>query len=156
MPGKEDLRPGLKHSESVVVTKELTVPEISSAYTGLADMPSVFATAYLLGFVECTCLEAVKPYLEPGERTVGTAIDMRHTAATPVGMRVTANVELTAVMFDYDSFQIGDAEMAKIDAAAEYMRGHADAKLVLDSPHSLEVVGVEHLGAVKSQRELRG
>lgn len=97
MPGKEDLRPGLKHTESIVVTRELTVPEISSAYTGLADMPSVFATAYLLGFVEWTCLEAVKPYLEPGERTVGTAIDMRHTAATPVGMRVTANVELTAV-----------------------------------------------------------
>lgn len=42
------------------------------------------------------------------------------------------DVELTAVMFDYDSFQIGDAEMAKIDAAAEYMRGHADAKLVLE------------------------
>jgi fluoroacetyl-CoA thioesterase len=97
MAGKEDLRPGLRHSESVVVSRDLTVPEISSAYAGLADMPPVFATAYLLAFVEWTCLEAVKPYLEPGERTVGTSIDMRHTAATPIGMKVTATAELTAV-----------------------------------------------------------
>ena len=97
MAGKEDLRSGLTHAESVTVTGGLTVPEISPAFPGLGDMPPVFATAYLLAFVEWTCLEAVKPYLDSGERTVGTAIDMRHTAATPVGMTVTAEVELAAV-----------------------------------------------------------
>ena len=97
MPAKDDLRPGLRHSESVSVTKELTVPEISPAFPGLSDMPPVFATAYLLAFVEWTCLEAVRPYLEPGERTVGTAVDLQHVAATPVGMTATCEVELTAV-----------------------------------------------------------
>ena len=97
MSGKEQLLPGLRHSESVSVTNGLTVPEISPAFTGLGDMPPVFATAYVLAFVEWTCLELVKPYLEPGERTVGTGITMQHTAATPVGMTATAEVELTAV-----------------------------------------------------------
>ena len=97
MSGKEQLLPGLRHSESVSVTNGLTVSEISPAFTGLDDMPPVFATAYVLAFVEWTCLELVKPYLEPGERTVGTGITMQHTAATPVGMTATAEVELTAV-----------------------------------------------------------
>jgi len=97
MPNKEELRSGLRHSESISVTRELTVPEISPAFTGLADMPPVFATAYLLAFVEWACLELVKSYLEHGERTVGTAISMQHMAATPIGMTATAEVELTVV-----------------------------------------------------------
>ncbi len=123
MPGKDALQAGLRFSQSLTVTRELTVPEISPVYTGLSDMPPVFATAYLLGFVEWTCLEAVKPYLEPTERTVGTAIDMRHTAATPVGMAVTAEVELTAVngrMLEF-SFLCRDA----VDTIAEGTHGRA-------------------------------
>src|SRR5262245_45846168 len=60
-------------------------------------MPPIFATAYLVGFVEATCVAALRPYLAPGQRTVGTHIDMSHSAATPVGMMVTAEVELVEV-----------------------------------------------------------
>ena len=97
MPEKNDLQPGLRHSQSITVTKNLVVSELGSPFTGIADMPPVFATAYFLAFVEWTCLEAVKPYLEPGQRTVGTGITMTHTAATPIGMNVTAEVELVKV-----------------------------------------------------------
>lgn len=123
MPEKDDLRPGLRHTETVAVTRELTVPEISPAFPGLADMPPVFATAYLLAFVEWTCLEAVKPYLAPGERTVGTAIDMRHVAATPVGMKAVCEAELTAVngrMLEF-SFTCRD----DVDVIAEGTHGRA-------------------------------
>jgi fluoroacetyl-CoA thioesterase len=88
---------GLRHRESVTVDAGLTVPNVSPAFPNFRDMPPVFATAYMVGFVEQACVEALKPYLEPGQRSVGTHIDMSHTAATPVGMTVTAEVELIAV-----------------------------------------------------------
>lgn len=91
------LQPGLKHSQSMRVDERLTVPAVSQAFTGFADMPPVFATAFLVGFVEWTCIEALRPYLEPGEKTVGVHVDLSHAAATPVGMTVTAEVELVAV-----------------------------------------------------------
>jgi len=50
-----------------------------------------------VGFMEWTCIEALRPYLAPGEHTVGTHVDMSHMAATPAGLTVTAEVELIAV-----------------------------------------------------------
>src|SRR5262249_908270 len=64
---------------------------------GFADMPPVFATAFLVGFVEWTCIEALRPHLAPEQRTVGVHVDLSHSAATPVGMKVTAAVELIAI-----------------------------------------------------------
>ncbi|GAB3935699.1 hypothetical protein GCM10028804_55130 [Larkinella terrae] len=61
-------------------------------------MPEVFATAFLVGFVEWTCIEALRPYLTSDERTVGTYIDISHCAATPVGMVVIAEVELIEII----------------------------------------------------------
>ena len=93
----DDLRPGLRHSQAITVGEALTVPAVAAAFTGFADMPPVFATAFMVGFVEWACIEALRPYLGPHQRTVGTHVDMGHTAATPAGMRVTAEVELIAV-----------------------------------------------------------
>jgi fluoroacetyl-CoA thioesterase len=92
-----DLKPGLRHSHSIRVDAALTVPALSQEFAGFADMPPVFATALMVGFIEWTCLEALAPHLAPGERTVGTHVDVSHVAATPVGMTVTAEVELVAV-----------------------------------------------------------
>jgi len=60
-------------------------------------MPPVFATAFLVGFVEWACIEALRPYLKESQRTVGIHVDLSHAAATPVGMTVTADVELVAI-----------------------------------------------------------
>jgi len=90
----DDLKPGLKISRSVIVDDALTVPAVAAAHFGFIDMPPVFATAFLVGFVEWTCIEALRPYLASGERTVGVHVDLSHSAATPVGMKVTAEVEL--------------------------------------------------------------
>jgi len=88
---------GLRGERTIVVGDGLTVPSIAPAFTGFADMPPVFVTAYMVGFVEWTCVEALRPYLGAHQRTVGTHVDMSHAAATPVGMRVSATVELVSV-----------------------------------------------------------
>ena len=88
---------GITHSVSLTVDDCLTVPAVSAAFTGFADMPPVFATAYMVGFVEWACIETLRPHPAAGRQTVGTHIDASHAAATPVGMTVTAEVELVAV-----------------------------------------------------------
>jgi fluoroacetyl-CoA thioesterase len=61
-------------------------------------MPKVFATGYMVGFIEWACIKAVNPYLDwPEEQTVGTRVDVSHIAATPPGMEVTARVKLVEV-----------------------------------------------------------
>jgi len=97
MPSQE-LQPGLTFAQSLTVDESLTVPRVSGRFAGFADMPPVLATAFVVGFVEWTCIEALLPYLLEGEHTVGTYIDVSHVAATPVGMRVTAEVHLLAVI----------------------------------------------------------
>ena len=91
------LKLGLRHEQTITVDESLTVPRVSQRYAGFADMPPVFATAFLVGFVEWTCIEALRPYLTHEQRTVGVHVDLSHSAATPVGMKVTAAVELIAV-----------------------------------------------------------
>lgn len=88
---------GLRHRESVTVDASLTVPKVSPAFRHFHDMPPVFATAFMVGFVEETCVAALERHLEPGQRTVGTRVDLSHEAATPIGMTVTVEVELVEV-----------------------------------------------------------
>jgi fluoroacetyl-CoA thioesterase len=94
---RPDLQAGLVFSQSLAVDASLTVPAVSPKFGGFADMPPVFATAFMVGFVEATCIEALRPYLLDGEHSVGIRIDMSHVAATPIGMRVKAEVELLAI-----------------------------------------------------------
>jgi fluoroacetyl-CoA thioesterase len=91
---KESLRTGLAHTETILITDRLIVPEMADFFSNFAGMPPVFATAYLVAFVEWTCVRALADHLLEGEHTVGTHVDLSHTAATPVGMRATASIEL--------------------------------------------------------------
>jgi fluoroacetyl-CoA thioesterase len=96
MPNSE-LKSGITFQQNIVVTEKLVVPAMSELYSGFVDMPKVFATAFLVGFAEWTCIEALKPYLGGDESTVGTHVDLSHCAATPIGLKVTAEVELIEV-----------------------------------------------------------
>lgn len=93
----DDLKPGLRHSETIRVTEALGVPAQAQLFDPTTEMPPVFATAQMIAFVEWACVHALAPYLAPGQRTVGTLVDMTHTAATPVGMTVMAEVELVEI-----------------------------------------------------------
>ena len=89
---KETLQPGLEHTFSFLVSKDKTVPCVYPESDLFREMPEVFATAFMVGFMEWACMEALRPYLEEGERTLGTMINITHQAATPPGMTVTACV----------------------------------------------------------------
>jgi fluoroacetyl-CoA thioesterase len=93
----DDLRIGLRHSASLTVSDRLTVPAQAAIFSPGAEMPPVFATAQMIAFVEWSCVAALAPYLAPHQRTVGTRVEMTHIAATPIGMTVTAEVELVAL-----------------------------------------------------------
>jgi fluoroacetyl-CoA thioesterase len=62
-----------------------------------AMLPEVLATPVMIMMMENAALNAIRPYLEPGESAVGSAIDVRHLAATPVGHTVRAEAEVTRV-----------------------------------------------------------
>src|SRR6516165_8012230 len=60
-------------------------------------LPPVPATPIMILAMENAALNAIREYLEPGESAVGTAVDVRHLAATPVGQQVTAEAEVIEV-----------------------------------------------------------
>jgi len=61
------------------------------------SLPQVFATPMMITAMENAALNAVRDYLDPGESCVGTLVNVRHLAATPVGHRVTAEATVTKV-----------------------------------------------------------
>lgn len=82
---------GIRGEASMTVTQQDTASAVGSG--GL----SVFATPAMIALMEKTAMRSVAPYLEGGQGTVGTALTVKHTAATPVGMAVRCQSELTAV-----------------------------------------------------------
>jgi fluoroacetyl-CoA thioesterase len=93
----DDLKRGLTHSATIRVGVALAVPAQGEALGFDHDMPPVFATANMIALVEWTCVAALALYLAPGQRTVGTRVEMSHGAASPVGMHVTAEIELVEI-----------------------------------------------------------
>ena len=95
---KDSLRVGMRYQHKFVVPPSKTVPALYPEAPEFVAMPEVFATGFLVGFLEWACIKAVNPHLDwPAEQTVGTHIDVSHEAATPPGLEVTATVELTEV-----------------------------------------------------------
>lgn len=60
-------------------------------------LPPVLATPIMILVMENAALDAIRPFLEPGESAVGTAVDVRHLAATPVGQQISAEAEVIEV-----------------------------------------------------------
>lgn len=80
---------GIKGRKEITVTQEVTAQALGS---GLLP---VFATPAMVALMEGTAAESVEPFLEGGYTTVGTALNIKHTSATPVGMRVYCESVLT-------------------------------------------------------------
>ena len=86
-----DLRPGLKATVEIVVGTRDTAAHVGSGKIG------VLATPIMVTLMESAALQAVERFMSPGQQTVGTRLEISHTAATPVGMRVRAHAELIRV-----------------------------------------------------------
>lgn len=85
------LKPGLTAKVEIVVGTRDTAAHVGSGKIG------VLATPILVTLLESAALQAVERLMPPGSQTVGTRLDLSHTAATPVGMTVRARAELIAV-----------------------------------------------------------
>lgn len=82
---------GIKGIQEIIVTEELTAAHIGSG------LVKVFATPMMIALMEKTCASSVEPHLEAGQGTVGTHVNVSHSAATPVGMKVRCESELVEV-----------------------------------------------------------
>ena len=85
------LESGIKGTRAVTVNEENTAKAMGS---GTLD---VFATPALIALMEETCWRSVANELEEGSGTVGTLLEIKHTAPTPVGMKVTCESTLTEI-----------------------------------------------------------
>ena len=86
-----NLKPGLKGTAQLVVGVEHTAPSIGSG------KGPVLATPVMINLIEAAALAAVEHLLPAGHQSLGIHLDVRHFAATPIGMLVTAIAMLTAV-----------------------------------------------------------
>jgi fluoroacetyl-CoA thioesterase len=82
---------GLTGSAELVVGEEHTAP-----FVGSGRVP-VLATPVMINLMEAAALDAAERLLPPGHQSLGIRLDVRHYAATPVGMRVRATAEVTKV-----------------------------------------------------------
>lgn len=125
------LRPGIKGEAAVRATTAN-----SAAALGSGEL-RVLGTPALAALVEKACWQSVAAELDPGCGTVGTHLDLHHTAPTPVGMVVRCQCELTAVedrrltftarMFD-EKGEVGHATHERFIIDNERFQKKADAK----------------------------
>jgi len=91
MEFSDKIKPGLTGTAEIVVGTRDTAPHVGSGKIG------VLATPIMVNLMEAAALQAVEKFMPPGHQTVGTHLDVKHFAATPVGLRVVAHAELVKV-----------------------------------------------------------
>ena len=127
------LKAGQTGSSTIVVGPEHTAPRVGSGRV------AVLATPVMINVIEAAALACVEDLLPDGHQSLGIHLDVRHFAATPVGMRLTATAELTAVE--------GRTLTFKVEA-------RDDKEVVGDGTHSRVVVNVARFDE-RVQKKLR-
>lgn len=86
----KEIIPGMRATAHLTVTDQTTAKTVGSGSL------NVLATPMMAALMEKAACNAVAPFLEEGETTVGTELNIRHTAATPQGLLVIAEAELVS------------------------------------------------------------
>ncbi len=94
---KDTLRVGARTQFSYRVPATKTVPYLYPEAHEFQLMPTVFATGFMVGLMEWTCLHIIAPHLDEGEGSLGVHINVSHVAATVPGQTVTVDAECTKV-----------------------------------------------------------
>lgn len=132
MPDGTELQVGLSFEKEIVVTEEMTAKKLGSG-----DV-QVYATPMMILLMENTASACVAPYLDPGCVTVGTKLQIEHSAATPVGMKVCCKAVLTeiegrALRFHVEAFDecgpVGSGIHERFIVIAEKFNRKAQAKI---------------------------
>lgn len=82
---------GLTHTIQVATQPDHTARQF------YPNLPDVFATPFLAGFMERVSAELMDRHLAPGQQSVGVSMNLRHSAATPLGMQVRLTARITAI-----------------------------------------------------------
>jgi predicted thioesterase len=127
------IQPGLSGTAQLIVGEEHTAPRVGSGRV------HVLATPVMINLIEAAALEAIERLLPPGHQSLGTLLNVRHIAATPVGMRVTARAEVVGVE--------GRTVRFRVEARDE-------KELIGDGTHERVVVNVAKFDQ-RVQRKLR-
>jgi fluoroacetyl-CoA thioesterase len=141
---KPSLKPGLTHRLSFRVTERQTVPNFYPESQMFQAMPAVFATGYMVGLFEWCCTELLNQHLDPGEGSLGIHVDFSHLAATPPGLTVTVDCEVTKVDGRRVSF---------------FVSGHDGLEKIGEGRHERAIVNYEKFNeraAEKAQAALAG
>lgn len=104
----------------------LVQPEHLASRFKDATLPPVLATPVMIMIMENAALNAIRPFLEPGESAVGTAVDVRHLAATPVGRTVSGEAEVTKVDGRHLEFAVRATEAGKEIGVGAHSRAVID------------------------------
>jgi len=91
MDARDAIKVGMRAERILVVSPERTVGHF------VPGMPSVYATPMMILEMEMAAGDAIKGHLDPGWVTVGTEVDIRHLAASPVGATIRTTAEVIAV-----------------------------------------------------------
>ena len=104
---KPTLQPGIRHTFRFTIPDSKTVPYIYPEAADFQLMPRVLATGYMVALCEWACVDLLKPHLDwPDEQSLGTHVNLSHTAATPPGLVVTVEATLEKVEGRKLSFSI--------------------------------------------------
>ena len=82
---------GIIGTQTIMVTEEKTAKAMGSGEL------NVFATPAMIALMENTAYKSVAEFLEPGQGTVGTLMNVSHVAATPMGMQITCETKLVEI-----------------------------------------------------------
>jgi fluoroacetyl-CoA thioesterase len=95
------MKPSLKIGDSTEFSFRIpatkTVPHLYPEAHEFQLMPTVFATGFMVGLMEWTCLHILAPHLDEGEGSLGVHIDISHVAATVPGQTVTVTAQCTKI-----------------------------------------------------------
>ena len=87
----EMIQIGIKGHEEAVVTEDMLASHVGSG------LVKVYSTAMMIALIEKAAVLSVEPYLEQGQGSVGTLVNVSHCSATPLGMKVHAETELVEI-----------------------------------------------------------
>lgn len=112
----EDIHAGLAGQVDITVAEEHTAPHVGSGQV------RVLATPVLVNLLEAAALKAVEQFVPQGHQTVGTQLNVKHGAATPVGMKVSAHAEVTRVEGRVLTFRIWAEDEVEPIGEGEHQR----------------------------------
>ncbi len=119
-PGGIIIPLGATATTSVVVTRDLTVAHYHPG------MPEAYGTPMMVYLMELAAAEAIQPYLPAGWASVGVAVSVKHLAATPVGLRVTATATVIAVVDKTVTFAVSARDGAEAIGEGTHVRAPID------------------------------